>query len=290
MAVEFCSETTSSSGCCVAAMSSSSPRISFSHDLYLSQTAATAGDGVPPPIEQYIRSNSSSSSVDFDFCVFRESFDQEYSSSADELFFEGKILPIEIKKKLGTASKKSSPPPSPSPLPLGIDFHPSSSSTTSRKGKKNEKVREQNLNTNSNIIIDSEEKQSSSSSSSSNSNKNSSWFKRSSSLNCGNGYARSLCPIPLLSRSNSTGSTPNVKRSSPSPSPPLMKDNNVNYCNYVSNSNSKQKSHHQKPPLKRSYTTSTPPYGNGVNPVLNVPTSTFFGLASIFSTTKNKKK
>lgn len=284
MAVEFCSETT-----CVGAMSSSSPRISFSHDLSLSQTTAAAtGGGVPPPIEQYIRSNSSSSSVDFDFCVFRESFDQEYSSSADELFFDGKILPIEIKKKLGTASKKSSPPlsplPSPSPLwlPLDIDFHhSSSSSTSSRKGKKNENAREQNSN--SNIIIDSEEKQSSS-----NSNKSSSWFKRSSSLNCGSGYARSLCPIPLLSRSNSTGSTPNVKRSSPSPS--LMKDNNVNSYNYVSNGNNKQKSQHQKPPLKRSYTTSVPPYGNGVNPVLNVPTPTFFGLSSIFSTAKDKNK
>lgn len=279
MAVELCSETSSS---CVAAMS---PRISFSHDL----SHQTAADGVPP-IEQYIRSNSSSSSVDFDFCVFRESFDQEYSSSADELFFDGKILPIEIKKKLGGAPTKSSwsssspspppPPPPPPPLQLDIDFHHSSSGGgTTRKSNKDEKPREQNSNSN---ITDSAEKQNSSS--------NKSWFKRSSSLNCGSGYARSLCPIPLLSRSNSTGSTPNVKRSSSSTL--KEKDYNINY-NYLSNNN-KQKFHHQKPPLKKSYTTPPPPYGNGngvkVNPVLNVPTPSLFGLASIFSTSKDKNK
>ncbi|KAL8539010.1 hypothetical protein ACS0TY_000858 [Phlomoides rotata] len=39
-------------------------------------------------------------------------------------------------------------------------------------------------------------------------------FNRSTSLNCGIGYTRTLCPLPLLSRSNSTGSASSDKRSS----------------------------------------------------------------------------
>lgn len=251
-----------------------SPRISFSHDL--SQT-----EGVP--IEQYIRS-SSASSIDFDFCVFRESFDQE-SSSADELFSDGKILPIEIKRKLGTSSPKkssSSEPPTLisaetlQPSMHDHDDHDKCDSAKSPKGDQtsNEKRRD---------VSESDEK----------SNCKSFWrFKRSYSLNCGSGYARSLCPLPLLSRSNSTGSTPNVKRSS------LGKDSNFSNKQHLGKSpliaSTKQSqsassaSNHQKPPLKKSYGS----YGNGVKvtPVLNVPSASMFGLGSIFSPGKDKSK
>lgn len=84
MAIEPCSD-------------DSSPRISLSHDISQTNT-------VPVPVEQYIRStnnySSSSSSIDFDFCVLHQSFDLDQSSSAGELFFDGKILPIEMKKKI----------------------------------------------------------------------------------------------------------------------------------------------------------------------------------------------
>jgi len=93
-------------------------------------------------------------------------------------------------------------------------------------------------------------------------------FKRSSS--CGNGYARSLCPIPLLSRSNSAGSSTSTKRSSSS------KEGFTH----------KHPHNSQKPPLRKtSYS-----YGNNsntsngvrVNPVLNL------GFGSFFSSGKKK--
>lgn len=101
-------------------------------------------------------------------------------------------------------------------------------------------------------------------------------FKRSSSCGNGNGYARSLCPIPLMNRSNSTGS-----------------NTNANTITHIKRSSSKesgsQRCHHgsQKPPLRKtSYG-----YGNGnatngvgvrVNPVLNL------GFGSFFSSGKKK--
>ncbi|KAG6385895.1 hypothetical protein SASPL_154778 [Salvia splendens] len=194
-----------------------SPRISFSHDLSQSDVV---------PIEQYIRSAASSSSIDFDFCVFREIFDHE-SSSADELFFDGKILPIQIKKRLAPAPPPPSPLPPPPPPPL----------------KSEEKHK-------------------------------SFWrFKRSSSLNCGSGYGRTLCPLPLLSRSNSTGSTASGKRSS------ISKQN-------LLKSNSSQKQQQQQP--MSGYSSKPPLKKNGqfshkFSPVLNVPPATIFGLGSIFS-------
>ncbi|KAJ6689646.1 hypothetical protein OIU85_006002 [Salix viminalis] len=67
-----------------------SPRISFSHDL--NQTA----DAVPIEDHYHRRLDSALLDSDFDFC-FGNSFVQELSS-ADELFSNGKILPVEIKK------------------------------------------------------------------------------------------------------------------------------------------------------------------------------------------------
>lgn len=189
MVIDLYSETSS--------MGTTSPRISFSHDFCLS-------DNIVPVEHHPLRPNS----IDFDFCV-REGFDQE-SSSADELFSDGKILPTQIKKKAVTTTKQmdhqcgSHHPPSPLPR------------TTSGKSSKPE--------------ISSKE------------NSKSFWrFTRSSS--CGSGYGRSLCPLPpLLSRSNSTGSVKrsplsnecqnskqsslkpaSIKASTPYPRPPLKK-------------------------------------------------------------------
>ncbi|KAL5141567.1 Gibberellin 20-oxidase-like protein [Glycine soja] len=115
-------------------------------------------------------------------------------------------------------------------------------------------------------------------------------FKRSSS--CGTGPRRSFCPLPLLSRSNSTGSsTPSVKRN------PLSKEgvNNIKHKHsstrlphhsFVPNNYH----HHQKPPL--NYKTHHGSYGTSVrvNPVLNIPPAKLFGLASIFSNNRDKSK
>lgn len=238
-----------------------SPRISFSHDL--PQTDML-------PIEQYIRSGSSSS-IDFDFCVFRESFDQE-SSSADELFFDGKILPIEIKKRLAPPRTAGDPPPHP-PVPA---FPPPQPSPPPHKITRNTTTHEARQYP----TPESDEK------------KSSFWsFKRSTSLNCGSGYARTLCPLPLLSRSNSTGSTASSKRAS------LSNNQKQNLFKNSTNSPLKQSqlpspaaasNTHQRPPLKRTNHS----YNNGIkiNPVLNVPHANLFGFGSIFSGGKDKMK
>ncbi|KZV42227.1 hypothetical protein F511_13326 [Dorcoceras hygrometricum] len=238
-----------------------SPRISFSHDL--SQTDIV-------PIEQYIRSGSSAS-IDFDFCVFRESFDQE-SSSADELFFDGKILPIEIKKRLAPPRTADGPPPN-QPAPAFPPPQPSPPSHRITKNTISTHVARQYPNP------ESEEK------------KSSFWsFKRSTSLNCGSGYARTLCPLPLLSRSNSTGSTASSKRAS------LSNNQKQNFLKNSTTSPLKQSqlpsasasNTHQRPPLKRTNHS----YNNGIkiNRVLNVPHGNLFGLGSIFSGGKDKIK
>ncbi|KAL6507523.1 hypothetical protein OROGR_023718 [Orobanche gracilis] len=241
-----------------------SPRISFSHDLSQSDLV---------PVEQYIRTSSSSSSSmnDFDFCVFRESFGHE-SSSADELFFDGKILPIEIKKRLAfppTPRKLQEPPPAPHPtLPLRPP------PPVPKPSKPNNNAVEQKNTTNS----ESEEKQ-----------KSFFRFKRSASLNCGSGYGRSLCPLPLLSKSNSTGSTAGGKRSSESNNQKqtFLRGN-------ISNKSQKQTgtcTYSSRPPLKKNLHAS-PSNGVKFNPVLRVPPANFFGLGSFLSGSKvlSKKK
>ncbi|GAY43888.1 F1O19.11 protein [Citrus sinensis] len=247
--------------------SNMSPRISFSHDFCQSDFI---------PVEQrqqgqhLIRSNSTG--IDFDFCV-RKSFDQE-SSSADELFSDGKILPTEVKQlqqQKQKQNKKKNVNPAQAALPIlpkdqeSLDLKPNNinnNKITRDEAGDDDDLEENDQNNNNN-------KQSS----------KSFWkFKRSSSLNCGSGYGRSLCPLPpLLSRSNSTGSASNDKRAA------LSKDGSNK-----SPSSSSIKSSYLKPPLKKNYGS----YGNGVhvNPVLNVPSGNLFGLGSIFGKDKNKKK
>ncbi|CAI9777698.1 unnamed protein product [Fraxinus pennsylvanica] len=247
MAIELCSDNPVSTNV--------SPRISFSHDF-------SQADVIP--VEKYIESNSSSTG-DFDFCVFRGSFDQE-SSLADDIFLDGKILPVEIKKKLAAPPKRVEEPPlSPSPPPPNPQHDHKINYTSNKKN-----------------IGNSEEKQ----------NKSFWLFKRSSSLNCGGnggGYGRSLCPLPLLSRSNSTGSATSSKRSSISKCSSNHKQQHK--CSLFSNSAGKQSqflsssASHQKPPLKKNIQGSY-----GINPVLNVPSASLFGMASIFSGGKDRNK
>ncbi|KAI4346891.1 hypothetical protein L6164_007754 [Bauhinia variegata] len=240
-----------------------SPRISFSHDFSQSDVI---------PVEQHsFRSNSSglNSSVDFDFCV-RESFEQE-SSSADELFSDGRILPIEIKKKNAPLKEKDQTitPQPPLPPPQAVRENASTNKNTKKESTKESKL----------VDDEADDKQSS----------KSFWrFKRSSS--CGSGYGRSLCPLPLLSRSNSTGSTPSVKRMPISKEGPNIKQNSQKHGSSRS-SNTLSTNSYQKPPLKKSHRS----YGNGVqvpqvNPILNVPPANLLGLGSIFSNNRDKTK
>ncbi|KAI9128396.1 hypothetical protein K1719_001389 [Acacia pycnantha] len=263
MAVELCSE-----NCGVSTMS---PRISFSHDFSQSDVI---------PVEQTpFRSNSSglNSSFDFDVCV-REL----ESSSADELFSDGKMLPSEIKKK---KKKKDQSPLSQVPHTETVRENASTNKKTKNESLK--EIKQQQKQQNDEV----DEKQSSN-----NSNKSFWGFKRSSSCGSG-GYGRSLCPLPLLSRSNSTGSaptttTPSVKKM------PLSKEgpNNMklnHHHPHIKHANPTTTARpYLKPPLKKIH---GPYVHNGVrvNPVINVPSANLFGLGSIFSSSsrdKSKKK
>lgn len=142
MAIELCSAETI-------------PRISFSHVFCSSMPLNT--------------------SIDFEFDIPINNIDQErYYSSADELFSNGKILPLQIRKEIFPPPKQPQKP------------QPQSGNATG----KNTKVGIKEAN---------DENQSC----------KSFWqFKRSSSLNFVSGYKRKLFPSTLLSRSSSTGSAP----------------------------------------------------------------------------------
>ncbi|CBI15475.3 unnamed protein product, partial [Vitis vinifera] len=183
MAINICSET--------------SPRISFSNDFCQADVAS-----IDHCKSRNSELSSLDSSPDFDFCV-STSFEHE-SSSADELFSNGIILPIKIQER--TVAPRSSQ----EKLQSSKSFWP---------------------------------------------------FKRSSSLNCDNVHRRSLmCSLPLLSRSNSTGSVQNSKRTSKQNSqkqPSMAKSSSSSSS--ASSTNFYTYPVPQKPPLKKNYGGS---YGN----------------------------
>lgn len=258
MVVEIFSE-----NCSVITMS---PRISFSHDF--------SQQGVIPIEKHPLRSNSSNmnSSIDFDFCV-NETSELE-SSSADELFSHGIILPTELKKKKKNVPlKQTTIQVQPTP-PQNFALPP-----LYANGSKNSKKMITKDVKELNNIDEVDEKHSS--------NSKSFWgFKRSSS--CGSGYGRSLCPLPLLSKSNSTGSSTSVKRML-SKEGSNVKQNSKKNSSITRSSNSFGSNNHQKAPIKRCHSGA---YANNVrvSPVLNVPYSNLFGFGSIFSNNRDKSK
>ncbi|XP_058091500.1 uncharacterized protein LOC131237632 [Magnolia sinica] len=270
MAVELCMD---NSGW------ATSPRISFSYDL-------TQSDGGGIPME---RSRSDSflldPSPDFDFFITGRS--EPESTSADELFSDGKIIPLQFKKSAASSNpevgiqrhKSTSLPPSPLP--------PSPQRPPIPKDQKKESLREIMA------VADAEEKSTAS---------KPFWrFKRSSSLNVGNTHkTSSIWSLPLLSRSKSTGSTDQ------NPNRAVSKDTQKPLQKPSPNLNSNPRSSSLKrPPMKKNGSfgrTQYGSYGNSIriNPVLNVPppyiskgTTTLFGFGYFFCNGKdgkNKKK
>ncbi|XP_062115078.1 uncharacterized protein LOC133829257 [Humulus lupulus] len=199
---------------------------------------------------------------DFEFSI--NICSEQESSSADELFSHGVILPIQPRDRVSTInfpSTQTQNRESPSlkslpPLPW------------SENNSKREKLKEVTVVSNSDNLLEQSNKPQST---------KSFWgtFKRSSSLNHENKRSL-LCSLPLLSRSNSTGSVSSQKKTT------SFKD--VNKCNSSqkqpliplvrttssSSSSSSSYSMMQKPPLKKNYGGS---YGSGIRiiPVLNVP-------------------
>lgn len=247
----------------ITMFSETSPRISFSNDL-------CQQDDIQIVQEPRRDTTLLESNPDFEFSICRSLVDDE-SSLADELFADGMILPGQVHERNSAAfkqihrhehSRKASLPPL--PCPPSSDDHENS----------NKEMMEINL-------LKPQSK--------------SFWgFKRSTSLNCD--LKKSLiCSLPLLSRSNSTGSSvPNPKRSN---SQKQQQSNSVQAKKLSATSHASTYVYKfpQKPPLKKNYGGAY--HGNGVkiSPVLNLPppyiakgAANLFGLGS-FLKEKNRK-
>lgn len=236
---------------------SRSPRISFSHDF--PQTAAA--DGIP--IDRHPLLDSPT-----DFHFFSA---DSYSCSADDLFSDGRILPA--------AASLPNPPPPPTPPPIDTTTpqpqqpplplpKPKQTPSSDQINSKDETLRE--------IMKPIPEESSPAKASCS---KNFWRFRRCSSLNSDGGSKLSLlCSLPLLLRSNSTGSVNQTQKKDPSKSahkPPKR-------CKPSPPSNTAPSSSLPKPlpPLKKS---------DKSRPVLNVPppyispgTTNLFGFGYFF--------
>ncbi|XWS30725.1 hypothetical protein CRYUN_Cryun23aG0013000 [Craigia yunnanensis] len=226
------------------------PRISFSHDFYSSMQPLLESTSLPLK-----------SGIDFQFDVPINNIDQEcYFSLADELFSNGKILPVQIRKKISPPKQEERPAPE-KPLP------PARNATSKDIKVASKEANDQNQSSKS------------------------FWqFKRSSSLNFVGGYKRRLCSSTLLSRSSSTGSAPKVK-----PGPVLKEghgivNNRQNYQKLKSYPSLHSSTKNQKPPSKKSFTYGSHVNGVTINPILNVPSVDIFCLSSVFLTGKDKKK
>ncbi|XP_020221574.1 uncharacterized protein LOC109804193 [Cajanus cajan] len=228
------------------------PRFSFSHDV------SELLKKQPRKDSMLVKSNH-----DFEFST---STTLEFeSSSADELFSNGVILPIQMQQKRNTTRKHTLCGEAPymrlPPLP----------SAPSVDKLKRESIRE-GLDMNGGYC----DKRTHSTSF---------WgFNRSRSLNC-DAKKSLMCNSPPLSRSNSTGSVPHPKRVSSTRAKPLSSSSSSTLNLY---------------PVQRSH--SGKGYGGSyandlrISPVLNLPTpciskgsARLFGLGSFLRVGKAKK-
>ncbi|PON47720.1 membrane-associated kinase regulator [Parasponia andersonii] len=282
MAIDVCSEISSLS---------ISPRISFSHDLKETSTTAST--------DHRHRSDPTllDSSSDFNFCIVNNLTLE--LSSAEELFSNGKILPIQIKNIMPSSSPKCSYHQPNEPHPATAPRRNSSTENTNTEKKRLKEFLATNFDT------DEEENPPAS---------KSFWqFRRSSSLNLDRFGANKsfIKSLQFLSRSNSTGSAPNQKQSSSvlrkeNKKQNLQKQSSVGRSKYRRSTScpnaaafhanhTSVSSTQNKPCLRKSFGS----HSNGVrvSPVLNLPhpyiskvTISFFGFGSLFCNGKVKKK
>ncbi|KAI4357792.1 hypothetical protein L6164_001718 [Bauhinia variegata] len=277
MAIDICSEI-SSTGI--------SPRISFSHDLKNQDDADPVGD-------HHRRSDLCLLDSSSDFVFSSTSGLAQNLSSADELFSNGKIVPMAIKKANTPVSTTRETHQA---IHLNPPFsQPSSTGCTEKKRLK------EFLSAASDTDNDDDEEEEKHST-------KSFWqFSRSSSLNCEATRGKSLIrSLQFLSRSNSTGSVPNPKQTGLQKE--TQKQRLQKQCSASSRRSSSSRSSSsssssstyyfysssQKPSLKKNGST-----GNGVriSPVLNLPqayipkaTVSFLGFGSLFCNGKTKRK
>ncbi|CAI0400847.1 unnamed protein product [Linum tenue] len=219
--------------------SETAPRFSFSRD--------PADDSESPTAEQQ---QWRSADQPFEFSVSSNSGDQYSSSSADELFADGIILPFHrpAHRRAQSFDHPKLPPLAPLPPPSKKPAAPAPESEDQSRASSDHNQHQNQLQPSS-------------------SSKSFWGFKRSSSLNC-DLKKTLICSLPpLLARSNSTGSVPPIpKKSIQKPDfHPTHKPNSSSGYVY---------SFPQKPPLKRNPGTAR------ISPVLNVPISK--GTANLF--------
>lgn len=226
-----------------------SPRISFSHDF------PNSGDGIPVDHRPLLDSNS-----DFRFFSGEPPLaDDSYSRSADELFCNGRILPA-------STLYRPKPPAPPPPAPARETLR--------------EVMRTPELG--------SDESSSKPPTPQGSSSKAAFWrFGRSSSLNSYGGSKRSLLgKLPLLHRSNSTGSSNQTQKKHHNKSTPKPKGLPPPPPSSSSSSSSVSSLPKPLPPAKKAGAGFA---GGRVNPVLNVPppyissgTTNLFGFGYFF--------
>ncbi|KAL2321186.1 hypothetical protein Fmac_030155 [Flemingia macrophylla] len=236
-------------------------RLSFSHDLSELQVLPMKQD--VPCIDTLLHDSNS----EFEFST-NTSLEFE-SSSADELFSNGVILPIHLQDK--SKARK---------LTHQVETHhtklPPRPCASNVDKLKKETIREL-LDVNS----DHEKKP----------HCKSFWgFNRSKSLN-GDTKKNLVCSLPLLSRSNSTGTVQNPKRVSSNKHPSAAKSSSSSYLCSTLNMYPASKT-----PSGKGYGGSYYPNGLRINPVLNVPTpcvpkgsANLLGLGSFLRVGKVKK-
>ncbi|XP_054776036.1 uncharacterized protein LOC129284547 [Prosopis cineraria] len=274
-----CSDTPTTTG--------TSPRISFSNDLN-----RTAHEDHTHRTSDLCHLDSPS---DFVFCVAAGAFPHQISS-ADELFSNGKILPMQIHKVPQYSSNITQQSLQSPHLPS--QSHPSSSSRCSEKKRLKEFLAE-DIDEEDDDEVEEEEEEDKVSF-------KSLWqFRRSSSLNCDTRGISLIRSLHFLSRSNSTGSALNPKQTEISKEARekqrLQKQSSVSSRRSSSSSSSSSSSTYyfysssRKHFLQKNRGSS----GNGVriSPVLNLPQAyipkgsmSFFGFGSLFCNGKVKKK
>ncbi|CAJ2630698.1 hypothetical protein L195_g005526 [Trifolium pratense] len=268
MAIEVCTEISNSPGI--------SPRISFSHDLKNS-------NGSIPVEDCHLRSDLRllDSTSDFVFSITNGLSQQ--LSSADELFSNGKIVPMEIKKVISNGKifpkKKSSS--------ADKFFEPLQKTTVKKRLKE--------------FLSDETDNEEERPSLSSSSSKYFWKFKRSSSLNFDTTGRNSLIrSLQFLSRSNSTGSAPNPKQAElqrERQKQKLQKQSSVSSSRRSSSSSSTSSTYYFYNSSNKSSLKKCSSNGVRISPVLNLPqayipkvTANFFGFGSLFCKGKIKRK
>jgi len=261
MAIEVCSETNSPG---------ISPRISFSHDL------KNSNGSIPVEEDLHLRSDLrllDSTTSDFVFSI-ANGLSQQFSS-ADELFSDGKIVPMEIKKVIVPTKKNSS----------ANEFFEPLQKTTVKKKRLKEFLSDETDDEQEKPLL----------------SKHFWQFKRSSSLNIDtarqNTFIRSL---QFLSRSHSTGSAPNPKQTElqkERQKQRLQKQSSVSSSRRSSSSSSTSSTYYFYNSSNKSSLRKCSSNGVRISPVLNLPqayipkaTANFFGFGSLFCKGKVKRK